>query len=85
MKWLGRCGAILVGMLLCGAGGAAAREFHVSVRGDDAGDGSPQRPLRTISAAARLAQPGDVITVHEGTYRERVRPPRGGRSDSERI
>ena len=33
------------------------------------------------SAAARLVQPGDVITVHEGVYRERVNPPRGGASD----
>ena len=32
-----------------------------------------------------MAQPGDVITVHAGTYRERVTPPRGGLSDSQRI
>jgi alpha-N-arabinofuranosidase len=36
-------------------------------------------------AAARLAQPADVIIVHEGTYRERVTPPRGGESDARRI
>jgi alpha-N-arabinofuranosidase len=41
--------------------------------------------LRTIQRAAELAQPGDVITVHEGVYRERVNPPRGGRSDRKRI
>ncbi len=62
-----------------------AREFHVSVKGDDKNDGSAAKPLRTISAAARAAQPGDVITVHEGVYRERVTPPRGGLSDSQRI
>src|SRR6185369_16074098 len=27
----------------------------------------------------------DVITVHEGTYRERITPPRGGESDAKRI
>jgi alpha-N-arabinofuranosidase len=32
-----------------------------------------------------MAQPGDVITVHEGIYRERVNPPRGGVSDAKRI
>ena len=42
-------------------------------------------PLKTISAAAELAQPGDTIIVHEGIYREEVNPPRGGTSDSERI
>jgi hypothetical protein len=64
---------------------APAAEFHVSVKGDDSGDGSPSKPFRTISAAARIARPGDVITVHEGTYRERVTPPRGGESDARRI
>jgi len=60
-------------------------EYHVSVKGDDAGDGSPSNMLRTIMEAARRAQPGDRITVHEGVYRERVSPPRGGSSDERRI
>ncbi len=64
---------------------ASAREFHVSVKGNDHDDGSSSTPYKTISAAARVAQPGDVITVHEGTYRERVTPPRGGESDAKRI
>ena len=64
---------------------AAAREFHVATQGDDAGRGTKSTPLRTIQRAADLAQPGDVITVHEGVYRERVNPPRGGTSDRKRI
>lgn len=64
---------------------ASATEFHVSVKAGDANDGSTDKPFRTISSAARVAQPGDVITVHEGTYRERVTPPRGGESDARRI
>lgn len=58
--------------------GASAGELHVSVKGNDKNDGSRSKPFRTISAAAQVAQPGDAITVHEGTYRERVTPPRGG-------
>ena len=61
------------------------REYHVSPQGNDRNTGSPSRPLKTISAAAALAQAGDVITVHEGIYRERIAPPRGGLSDAERI
>ncbi|MCL4215439.1 MAG: DUF1565 domain-containing protein [Candidatus Hydrogenedentes bacterium] len=61
------------------------REYHVSATGDDGSDGSSARPLRTISAAALLARPGDTITVHEGVYRERINPPRGGESDAKRI
>ncbi len=63
----------------------APRELHVSVNGDDANDGSAAHPLRTSSAAAALAQPGDAVTVHAGLYRERVSPPRGGESDAKRI
>lgn len=61
------------------------KEYHVSANGNDANDGSADRMLRTISAAAIKAQPGDIITVHEGVYRERVNPPRGGESDATRI
>ena len=85
---------IILALLLAAAAGAATaqlsapaegREYHVSVSGDDANDGSAAAMLRTISAAALRAQPGDVITVHEGTYRERVSPARGGESDAKRI
>ncbi len=62
-----------------------AREFHVSVEGSDENDGSLSEPLRTISAAADAAQAGDIITVHEGTYREKIVPPRGGEADDKRI
>jgi len=72
-------------LLLVLATYAAAGEFHVSVKGNDENDGSSSSPYRTISAAARVAQSGDVITVHEGVYRERINPPRGGQSDQKRI
>jgi len=62
-----------------------ATEFHVSTLGNDTNAGTQAAPLRTIQHAADLAQPGDVITVHEGVYRERINPPRGGLSDTRRI
>jgi len=78
-----------IGIVFCvlalAASGAAAREYHVSVTGDDANDGGPGQPLATISAAAKLCRPGDVVTIHAGTYRERITPPRGGTSDEQRI
>jgi alpha-N-arabinofuranosidase len=61
------------------------REFHVSPGGNDRDEGRFDCPLKTISAAAGLAQPGDIITVHAGIYRERIDPPRGGESDARRI
>ena len=62
-----------------------ALEYHVSVTGSDSHSGDRLHPFRTIQHAADLAQPGDVITVHAGIYRERVTPPRGGTSDAKRI
>jgi alpha-N-arabinofuranosidase len=62
-----------------------AAELHVALTGQDANPGSQAAPLRTIQAAAKLAQAGDVITVHGGVYRERIAPPRGGTSDQNRI
>ena len=64
---------------------ASGREYHVAVEGSDQDAGSSAQPFRTIAKAAEVAQPGDVVTVHEGTYRERVTPARGGTSDTERI
>jgi len=62
-----------------------AAEFHVTTGGNDSHPGTQAAPLRTIQRAAELAQPGDVITVHQGVYRERINPPRGGQSDAKRI
>lgn len=61
------------------------KDYHVAKSGDDKNEGSSSSPLLTIQAAAKLAQPGDRITVHRGVYRERVNPPRGGSSDDKRI
>lgn len=63
----------------------AGTEYHVSAEGNNANPGTPANPFRTIQFAADQAQPGDTITVHEGIYRERINPPRGGTSDEQRI
>ena len=63
----------------------SAKDYHVTKTGNDKNPGTPDSPFLTIQKAADMAQPGDVITVHEGIYRERINPPRGGKSDAERI
>ncbi len=62
-----------------------AAQLHVATNGDDTNPGTEAAPLRTIQRAATLAQPGDIITVHGGVYRERINPPRGGTSDTAPI
>ena len=64
---------------------ALSREIHVVETGSDSGTGVEDRPYRTINKAASVAQPGDTVTVHSGTYREWVKPPRGGTDESNRI
>ncbi|MCP4195380.1 MAG: hypothetical protein GY768_32675 [Planctomycetaceae bacterium] len=57
---------------------AQGETIVVAPHGADDALGSDERPLRTISAAAERAMPGDTILVRAGIYRERVTPPRGG-------
>ena len=76
---------LLSALMLSLAISAGAKEYHVAKDGSDQNPGTEASPLITIQAAANLAQPGDVITVHEGVYRERITPPRGGTSDDRRI
>jgi len=63
----------------------SAKEYHVAKTGNDNNPGTADSPFLTIQTAANIAQPGDIVTVHKGVYRERITPPRGGTSDSERI
>jgi len=79
----GPCIAILASLLAAGV--LQGADYHVSTTGHDGYPGSEAKPFKTISAAAQVAQPGDVITVHEGVYRERINPRRGGTSDDQRI
>jgi alpha-L-arabinofuranosidase len=76
-------GALLLLSVSCSF--ACSHEYHVSIEGNDQNPGTASGPFRTISAAAQIAGPGDIITVHRGIYRERVNPPRGGLSDKKRI
>lgn len=78
--------SIVALLLVAGIAPAShATQYHVATTGNDANRGTKSAPLRTIQRAAELAQPGDVITVHAGVYRERINPPRGGTSDAKRI
>ena len=62
-----------------------AREIHVAKTGSDNNPVDAQQPFLTINKAAQVAQPGDIVTVHAGVYREWVIPARGGTSDKSRI
>ena len=69
-----RCHRILPGFtlaLLWVSGGVVAAEFHVTPDGSTSAVGSIADPwdLQTALAHPDVVQPGDVIWLHEGTYR----------------
>jgi hypothetical protein len=53
--------------------------------GDDAGPGTRDRPFRTIGKAAEVLQPGERVVIAAGTYRECIRPARGGSGPDKMI
>lgn len=53
---------------------------HHAEAADD-GPGTAGQPFRSIAPAAERAQPGDIVRVSEGVYRERVKPARGGTAE----
>ncbi len=61
------------------------KEFHVALTGSDLAVGDRAHPFRTISKAAQVAEKGDKVIVHEGEYREWVKPEHSGYSEISRI
>jgi hypothetical protein len=56
-----------------------------SARANDNGPGTRERPFRTINKAAQVLQPGEHVVIASGTYRECVRPVRGGAGPAQMI
>lgn len=55
--------------------------YHVSsehTAATDDGPGTKEAPFKTIQRAADVVKPGERVLVHEGVYREHVRPRIGG-------
>ncbi len=65
-------------VLSCLTGMASAEEYHVAKNGSDSNSGSVESPFLTVQKAASVARAGDVVTVHQGTYREWVNPKYSG-------
>ena len=53
--------------------------YHVAASGFDFNPGTIEAPFRSISKAAASAVHGDTVIVHEGVYREWVRPAHSGK------
>jgi len=57
--------------------------YHVAQthpKADDNNPGTDELPWKTIQKSAETLRPGDTVIIHDGTYREFVRPFLGGES-----
>ena len=60
-------------------------KYYVAVSARRSGDGSEERPFKSISEAAGIAKAGDEVIVAPGVYREWVNPKNGGSDEEHRI
>jgi len=68
--------AVILGLAVSPSLGTA--EWHVVAGAAVGGSGSLGSPFATIAQGLAVAQPGDTVSLHAGTYRERIQPPRSG-------
>jgi hypothetical protein len=59
--------------------------YHVAKTGSDRNLGTKESPFLTINKAASIAAASDTVIVHEGVYREWVRPKNTGLSNTRRV
>lgn len=59
--------------------------YIVSKQGDDRNSGQLKSPFLTINRAAQVAQAGDKVVIHQGTYREWINPQHAGKSPQQMI
>ena len=64
---------LLAALLLASVAQASTFVVNPAQAGaNDANSGSDAQPLRTIGRATALVQPGDLVQIHSGVYREKV-------------
>lgn len=73
---------VLLALSIVAPAVAAGSVYYVAPNGSDSGPGTPQRPLRTVAAAAERVGPGDRVMVNPGVYRESVALNRSGQPDA---
>lgn len=80
---------VLILLTACFLGGAASAQSAATLvvaqlhpQANDDNPGTPDRPLRTIGAAAKLVKPGTTVLIDTGIYRESVSVETSGTAGS---
>ena len=71
-----------------GNGTTFTKTYHVNgsiAAASDRNPGTAEAPFKTIQHAADILIPGERVLIHAGTYREWIKPPRGGTSPDKPI
>ena len=55
-----------------------AKDYYIAPYGDDKNIGTYNYPWRTITKANKELQPGDIVYIRQGFYRETIEPSRSG-------
>lgn len=59
--------------------------YYLSPHGNDAHPGTKAQPWKTLEKANQVLQPGDVVTLQDGTYEGIISPVHSGTSDQKPI
>lgn len=54
-------------------------------KASDSNNGTSEKPFKTISRAAEVLKPGELVIIKGGIYREKIVPARGGESPEKMI
>ena len=68
----------LLAMIIAQTLSVLSAEYHVAKNGSQTNNGTESSPFLTIANAAEVAEAGDIVYVHEGTYRETLQPQNAG-------
>ena len=55
------------------------------INANDQNPGTKDLPFMSINAAAKIAEPGTKVIIRAGTYRETIKPARGGNNNKSMI
>lgn len=64
---------------------ALGKHYYISPQGDDHDSGTREFPWRTLDKANKTLQPGDTVTLRDGTYKGLINPVLSGKYDQKIV